>query len=101
MWFAPRGLHTIRGYGLYGDNRYSRLAQAFSALGQAVPDLCNLRVRTSKLFEQKGIDPSVNRCPVCCRELEVVERFPRPYWRSARSSPESVEKLTSYLSSLA
>lgn len=93
----PRGLQTIRGYGLYGGNQHSRLGQAFIALGQAAPNLSSGRTRTAELLEQMGIDPSVNCCPVCGRELEVVERFPRPYWWSARSPPDSA-KLTSNLS---
>lgn len=87
----PRGLQTVRGYGLYAGNQHSSLAEAFTALGQAVPELSGGAASLDELLEQLGIDPSVNRCPVCGRELIVVERLPRPYWRTARSPPSCLE----------
>ena len=78
----PRTLQTVRGYGLYGGNQHSRLSEAFEALGAARPNLAG-KLSVKELLEQLGIDPSASRCPVCGKELIVVDPYRSPYWQSA------------------
>lgn len=82
----PRRMQTVRGYGLYAGNQHSHLAEAFTALGSTPPDLSSGPVGMTELLEQLGLDPSLNCCPICGKQL-IIERESRPYWRSARSPP--------------
>lgn len=89
----PRTLQTVRGYGLYGGNQHSHLADAFDALGAARPHLAG-KLSVKGLLEQLGIDPSDNCCPVCGKELIVVDPYRRPCWQSARSPPSETPVLS-------
>jgi hypothetical protein len=92
----PRGLQTIRGYGLYAGNQHARLPEAFEALGAPRPDLSSQPLTVNELLAQLGLDDSTNRCPVCGKSLIVTERDPRPYWRSARSPPAAATTISSF-----
>lgn len=85
----PRGMQTVRGYGLYAGNQHSRLLEAFEALGSEPPDLSSAPTTVAELLERMGLDTSSSCCPVCGKALIVIERHARPYWRSARSPPSS------------
>ncbi len=83
----PRTLQTVRGYGLYSGNQHSHLPEAFEALGAARPNLASGKLTVLELLEQLGIDTSANCCPVCGKELIIVDPYRRPHWWSARSPP--------------
>ena len=90
----PRGLQTVRGYGLYAGNQYNRLADALVALGCSVAQQASGGLGVQEMLQLQGIDPRGNCCPVCGKPL-MIEHEWRPYWRSARSPPsESVASFT-------
>lgn len=82
----PKGLQTVRGYGLYAGNQHSRLADARAALarlGQAPPQE-NLN-RTSP----ENASPTDNQCPHCGEKLIRVEinAPPRPRFTTPPRPP--------------
>lgn len=83
----PRGMQTVRGYGLYAGNQHSQLTQAFEALGSTRPDPSQDVLDVQSWLESLGRDASAACCPVCGRKLEVVEYSPRRRWSFARSPP--------------
>jgi hypothetical protein len=83
----PRGLQTIRGYGLYAGNQYSRLSTAFEALGSTPPDRAYTELDIDRWLASLGVDPTHGGCPICGRRLEVTESYRPGRLRLARSPP--------------
>jgi hypothetical protein len=78
----PKGLQTVRGYGLYANNQRARLAAARRQVGQgplpaAAPPL------TWQAFCARLGHPEAGHCPVCGAALERQEVLPR-----GRSPPD-------------
>lgn len=97
----PRSLQTVRGYGLYSGNQHAQLPEAFEALGAARPNLTSGKLTVQELLEQLGVDTSAECCPVCGKQLIIVDPYRRPYWKSARSPPAEASNLSDLASILA
>jgi hypothetical protein len=67
-----RGMQTVRGYGLYSGNQYSRLSEAFVALGRSPASPPHARLELATWLERLGIDPCCLNCSVCGLSLETI-----------------------------
>jgi hypothetical protein len=92
----PKGLQTIRGYGLYAGNQHSQLDEARSALGLEAgeaeasdPPGLGWQDQLEELADRVGLAP-ITRCPECGRRLiphHAIEpqRGPPPFpWPQRR-----------------
>jgi hypothetical protein len=96
----PAGMRTVRGYGLYSGNRYSRLDRAHAELGSAPPPQPIVPLRVESFFETLGIE-SKKCCPECGKPLQelAIRRFSLLQSSGARSPPWDVHSYPSILQS--
>lgn len=71
----PKGMRTVRAWGLYASSKRDDLATARTALGQAPPETPEQLGWQDFLEDLDGADRT--RCPVCGAELIVASVFPR------------------------
>jgi hypothetical protein len=71
----PRRFQTVRGYGLYSGNQFSRLDDARTALGVASPELDSLEPLTwQEWCESAGMTDACT-CPKCGKRLVSHHEF--------------------------
>jgi hypothetical protein len=87
----PKGLQTVRGYGLYSGNQHSRLDDAHRALGSPPPARPMVRLSWQAFVRSLGHTP-ICFCPVCGAQLisETYRRQVRgPPLRLAKDQPHA------------
>lgn len=83
----PKGLQTVRGYGLYSGNQHSRLSEAFEALGRQRPSPEQDQLDLASWLAEIGLSADAQCCPVCGCKLEIHHQYQRPWRKLARSPP--------------
>ena len=103
----PPGMRTVRGYGLYSGNRYSRLGQAHVELGSPAPPSPMPPLSLESFYQTVGIEYD-SCCPECGKPMERMELSPSTVSQlkltqasRARSPPAKVDWQLSFHPSLA
>ena len=94
----PKGLQTVRGYGLYSGNQHSRLSQAFEALGSRRPSREQDQLDLAAWLGEMGLSADAQCCPVCGCQLTITTAYRRPWCGLARSPPAPMNSFASEVS---
>jgi hypothetical protein len=97
----PKGLQTLRGYGLYAGNQHSRLAEAFTALGSHRPSREQDQLDLAAWLQELGRNSAEQSCPVCGCRLIRSQHYHRPWRGLSRSPPTECNVSPTELSLLA